>query len=234
MLFERAVRPAETRGRGLMAMGSAASGDASPDSGARGGGRSMSGDSQNLEDLISDLDERAGEEGSLDVGGVIDAFGRRTFGPLLVVPALIAFTPAGAVPGAPAVIAVLIVLVAVQQLFGRSSPWIPGTLRERGIGEDAWARASQRLRPWAARVDAVIEPRLGWLTRGAMSYVVSLLAIGLALSMFPLGFVPFAVMVPAAGIVTLGLAMMAHDGLLAIVGVIASAASGYLVVVAIG
>lgn len=194
----------------------------------------MPGESQNLEDLLDDLDTQVDEEGDLDVGGVIDAFGRRSFGPLIVIPALLAFTPAGAIPGAPALIAALVLLVAGQQLLGRSSPWVPSKLRDRGISESRWEKASSKLRPWARRVDSVIEPRLEWLTRGAMTFVVSVLAIGLAVSMFPLGFVPFGVMVPGAGLVMLGLALMAQDGVLAIVGICASVASGYLVAVSIG
>lgn len=194
----------------------------------------MSGETRNLEDLIRELDDRVERDDALDVGGVIDAFGRRTFGPLLVIPALLAFTPAGVVPGAPGVIALLVLLVAVQQLCGKKVPWIPRVLRDRGVSRAKWESASEGLMPWAERIDSMIEPRLEWLTRGGMSYVVSLLAIGLALSMFPLGFVPFGVMLPAVGLVMLGLAMTARDGVLAIVGVAASIASGYLVAVSLG
>lgn len=181
-----------------------------------------------LNDLINDLDEQIDGDASLAVGDILDAFGSRAFGPLLAFPGLIGLTPLGAVPGAPAVIAAFVVLVAGQHLFGRDSPWMPKKLTERSVSKDKWDKARDKARPWARRVDAVLKPRLQWLTGSAMERVISLISIALAVSMFPLGFIPFAVAAPAGAILFFGLALSARDGVAVILALLATGGTGYL------
>lgn len=51
----------------------------------------------NLESLLDDTEGAAKRaDGDVTVGQIMDSIGRRSFGPLLMLPALIAFTPLGA------------------------------------------------------------------------------------------------------------------------------------------
>ena len=161
-------------------------------------------------------------------------FGSRAFGPLLAIPGLVALTPLGAVPGAPAVISIFVLLVAGQHVVGLDHPWLPKKLTERSVSKDKWESTRKKVGPWARRVDRFIRPRWKWLTSSVMERAISLISIALAVSMFPLGFLPFAVAVPGAAMLLFGLGLSARDGLVVLLGLLATAGSGYLLFVAIG
>ena len=191
-------------------------------------------ESKKLTRLIDDLGEQVKDDESLAVADILQAFGTRAFGPLVALPGLIMLTPVGAVPGVPAVVAVFIVLVAVQHLAGRAHPWLPGSLTDRSVSKDKWDRASEKARPWARRVDWLLRPRLRPLTGPVMQRVLSVIIIALAIAMFPLGFIPFATAAPGASILLFGLAISARDGLAVVLGLAATGVSGYLVWTALG
>ncbi|MEQ9094961.1 MAG: exopolysaccharide biosynthesis protein [Phycisphaerales bacterium] len=181
-----------------------------------------------LADLIDDLDDQVKGDDSLAVKDMLDAFGSRAFGPLLAMPGLIGLSPLGAVPGAPAIIAIFVVLVAGQHLLGLDHPWLPSKLTRRSVSKDKWDRARDRVRPWMRRLDVLIQPRLQWLTGDVMQRVISVVVILLAISMFPLGFIPFAVAAPAGAILLFGLAISARDGLATLLALLATAGTAYL------
>lgn len=182
-----------------------------------------------LGDLLDDLDDEVEGDDSLSVQDMLDAFGSRSFGPLLALPGLVGLSPVGAVPGAPAVIAVFVVLVAVQHAVGLDHPWLPKKLTERSVPKAKWDKARDRVRPWLTRVDALIQPRLEWLTGSIVQRIIAAVVIALAVSMFPLGFIPFAVAAPAGAILLFGLAISARDGLAVVLALLATAGTGYLV-----
>ena len=186
-----------------------------------------------LTDLIDEIDDEVEGEDELSVDDIIGAFGTRSFGPLIAAPALILLTPLGGVPMVPTIIGLCIVLIAAQHLAGRDRPWLPGKLTDRSVSTDKWDKTKKKARPWAKRIDRVLKPRLQVLTGKAMERVIAVVVIGLAISMVPLEIVPFAVMVPAAGVLMLGLALSARDGVAVILGLIATAASGYFVYAAL-
>lgn len=181
-----------------------------------------------LADLIDDIDEQVEGEDSVAIADILDAFGTRAFGPLMALPGLVMVTPLGGVPGMPAIIALYVVVFAGQHLFGREHPWLPQRLTGRSVSKDEWDKARKLARPWAKRVDWFIRPRLAALTGPAMERVISVVIIVLALSMFPLGFIPFATAAPGAAILFFGLALSARDGLAVFLGLIATLASGYV------
>ncbi|MFI4916868.1 MAG: exopolysaccharide biosynthesis protein [Phycisphaerales bacterium JB060] len=188
----------------------------------------MAEEPKKLADLIDDLDEQIDDADSLAIKDVLDAFGSRAFGPLLALPGLIGLSPVGAVPGAPAVISVFVVLVAGQHLVGLDHPWLPRKLTRRSVSKSSWEKARDKVRPWVRRLDRLIKPRMEWLTGSAMERVISVVTIGLAVSMFPLGFIPFAVAAPAGAILLFGLALSARDGLAVALALVATAATAYL------
>lgn len=189
----------------------------------------MADEPKKLGDLLDDLDAEVEGDDSLAVKDILDAFGSRAFGPLLAVPGLIGLSPLGAVPGAPAVIAVFVMLVAAQHMVGLDHPWLPKKLKKRSVPKKKWEKARDRVRPWLKRIDALIQPRLQWLTGTIAQRIISLVVIALAISMFPLGFIPFAVAAPAGAVLLFGLAISARDGLAMVLGLLATAGTGYLV-----
>lgn len=175
-------------------------------------------DPNDLEGVIDGVLDRTSDQDQVSTADVLDAFSHRLFGPLLVAPALILISPIGAIPGAPAVIAVLIVLIAGQRLLGMPRPWLPAALADRSVDRDKLERALGKIRPWAARVDRLIRPRLTVLAEGPATYAAAAAAVVLAAAIVPIGFVPFAVLLPGGAVLALGLALTAKDGALALIG----------------
>ncbi|MCK5943156.1 MAG: exopolysaccharide biosynthesis protein [Planctomycetes bacterium] len=157
-------------------------------------------------------------EDSVAVGDIVEAFGARAFGPLLLLPALVGILPVGAIPVLPTVMGVFIVLVAVQRVFGRGQPWLPRVLRERSVARSKLADAFGKGRKWARRLDRITRPRLRALARGPMEVVVAVAVIGMGCLMPPLELIPFGVMLPASAVLVLGLALTGRDGVLVLVG----------------
>jgi len=185
---------------------------------------------EGLNDILDTLEEQSESNDELSVGGILDAFDGRTFGPLVLAIGLIAITPIGAIPFVPTTLAVLLLGVVGQTLAGLRHPWVPKQMRERSVGEDKIKAGIKKARPWAKRVDRVIKPRLTVLTEGPMRYVLAGLSLPLALTMPPLELVPFAVFIPGVGVVLLGLSQAAKDGALAIVAVLFSlGATGFTI-----
>lgn len=188
----------------------------------------MAEEPKKLGDLLRDLDEQVEGDDALGVQDTLDAFGSRSFGPLLAATGLLGLSPLGAVPGAPAVIAVFVVLVAAQFLVGLDHPWLPKRLTKRSVPKGKWDTARDRVRPWLERIDVLIQPRLRWLTGLIVQRIIAIAVVGLAVSMFPLGFIPFAVAAPAGAILLFGLAISARDGLAVVLALLATAGTGYL------
>ena len=123
----------------------------------------------------------------------------------------------------PSLCAIFIALIAVQQLFGRQSPWLPRKLRERGISHDKLHRSVERVRPWTRRIDRLLAQRLDILLQPVARRFIAVLVIALALAMIPLELLPFAAAMPALAITVIGLGMTADDGLLLLIGVLLAA-----------
>lgn len=182
-----------------------------------------------LGELLDQVDQQICDKRSVSVDDVLDTFGTRAFGPLLAIPALIVISPIGAIPGVPAIFAVFIVLIAGQHLFGLSYPWIPSALRSRAISREKWQVGRRKIVPFVRRIDALFTTRLTFLVVSPMDRIVAAIAILLAITMIPLEFIPFAVAVPGAALLTLGLALSARDGLFVLAGLLATGVSVYLV-----
>jgi len=163
--------------------------------------------------------------GRVSVADLMDMLGERSFGPLLLVPSLIAVSPVGAIPGLPAITSVVIVLIAGQILLGHEHFWIPGWLARRSIDAHAMERGLEKFRPVARFIDHLLRPRVAWLTQGPAFYAIALLCllIGLVtpiLELVPLGGIP-----PNAAVVAFSLAITARDGLWALLAFGFTAAS---------
>lgn len=177
-----------------------------------------------LADILDRLEQLAGEGRRVRVGEMMEAFGHRSYGPFLVVPALLELTPLGAVPGVPTALAALIILFAAQIALGRQQMWLPRFVRERGPASEKLEASVEKLRPWARRIDAVFHRRLSVLTRSAFARVAAVLSIGLALTVPALEIFPFASSVPMVAIALFGVALTVRDGALMIGGALAAVA----------
>lgn len=155
---------------------------------------------------------------SVDLKTVVEAFGNRAFGPIMVLCGLCMMTPLGALPGIPPAFGFIVIVFAMQLLFRRRTPWMPEIIRKVRIPADKLIKVKAKVRPILAKIDGIISPRLQWAATGPMQVVVSIIAIILSLTFFPLGMVPFGVVAPAAIVLLLGLGITARDGVLILIG----------------
>jgi hypothetical protein len=177
----------------------------------------MTRDPSTIGDILDRLEACADENDRVTLGAVVGSFGHRSYGPFLLVPALIEVSPIGGIPGLPTVLAGIIILFAVQMLFGRRNLWLPGFLERRSVGANRMRKAVEALRPLARRMDRWFHGRLERFTRGPMIRVAAGSCIVLACTVPPLELLPFASTAPMAAIAAFGLALLVRDGLLMLV-----------------
>ncbi|MCC6682456.1 MAG: exopolysaccharide biosynthesis protein [Phycisphaeraceae bacterium] len=169
---------------------------------------------KNLVGIIDELDAATTGRDCISVEMVMDAFENRLFGPLMILPGLILISPLGGIPFLPAVVALFILLIAAQSLF-RRKPWVPAWIAQRHMRRDKLVKAINKLKPAARWIDKLLRPRMRFLVNGAMKPTLEVAACTMALLVFPLAPIPFAVQLPAWNLVLIGLARIADDGLVA-------------------
>lgn len=164
------------------------------------------------------------------VGEMMSAFGNRSYGALITAIGLVAAMPLiGAIPGVSVITGLLIIMVIAQYLAGRENPYAPSFITERSIEREKFEKAIDKSEPYAAWVDKFLKQRLTFVVGGPVQRVVlGGVVIFLAATMVPLALVPWGVQPPATAIVLLGLALIARDGVMAILGYGLSAVTIYL------
>jgi hypothetical protein len=180
-----------------------------------------------LEDVLETLCEMGERQDNVSISDIKDSIGQRSFGPFLLIVAVVEISPIGGIPGLPTALAGIAVFIAAQILFGRTYFWLPEPILKRSVEGDKLKKALDRLKPGARLIDKVIGPRLTWFTRSPFIRFVAALCILLALSVPPLEIVPFASTVPFATIGLFGLALTAKDGLLALIGCCLAAGAAF-------
>jgi hypothetical protein len=177
----------------------------------------MTSDVKKLHDVVGEAADKACEDDAT-VGYMLGVFSGRLLGPFLIVAAAIGISPIGGIPGVPSVIGLTIALFSVQFLFGNSKPWIPGFIAGRKLDGDKLDAFRDKVDPWLKWLDKFIHPRLTWATGEIGSRLATLVVIALALLMIPLEALPFAVILPASGILFLGVGITARDGVVLLIG----------------
>ncbi|MEX0791602.1 MAG: exopolysaccharide biosynthesis protein [Pirellulaceae bacterium] len=169
--------------------------------------------SEVLDALVENTDGRR-----VSVGDLLNTFESRSYGPLLLVPAVLAISPAGFIPGMSLVTGPIIFLFSAEMIFSKSGPWLPAKLRSFSLSRKILVRAVEKSKPWAMWIDKGFRHRLTPLTRPPLSYLMAVLCMMLGVTMYPLAFVPFGVWAPGLAVVFFALGLTSRDGLLILVG----------------
>ena len=179
---------------------------------------------QGLESVLRTLERTAEDNGAkVSVDEIVETFGARSFGPLLLLCGLLGMTPVSAIPTAPTVLAVIVILIAGQMVFGREAIWIPRFIGKLSVKAERLAKAVKISRKPAHVVDRVVCPRLLALTTPRADRLVALSCVLVAITVPPLELVPFAAFVPALAIFTFGVGLVARDGLVVLIALLLSA-----------
>lgn len=187
----------------------------------------MAGDAHNVTEILSRLREK-GENAHRDpvqLGEAVEAFGKRSVGPFLLIPALIEVSPIGGIPTVPTLLAIIIALSAAQIVFGRDHIWLPGFLERRHVAGDKVVSATDKLAGVGRWMDRWFHGRLTWMTRRPFDRIAAGLCILLCATVPPLELIPFASTAPMAAIAAFGLALLVCDGALMLVAMAGSVAA---------
>ncbi|WP_084696011.1 exopolysaccharide biosynthesis protein [Arenimonas donghaensis] len=153
----------------------------------------------------------------VSLGDVLEALGPRTYAPLFVVLGLLIVSPVGDIPGASAVLGLVVALIATQFLLLRRTPWLPRWALDRSVRSELVERSLGWLEKPSRFVDRHLHPRLRLLTGRIGRYVIAACCLFAALLLVPLEFLPGASTVIGSALVAFGIALATHDGLAALV-----------------
>ncbi|MFG6177941.1 exopolysaccharide biosynthesis protein [Halomonas sp. THAF12] len=187
---------------------------------------------RNLSSLIVRVRHAGRRQNDISLEAILDAVGRRSFAPFLLIAGLITLAPLiGDIPGVPTLMASLVVLVAAQLLLGRQHFWLPRVLLERRVSRERFLRVTGWLEKPARWVDCCLRARLTWLTRSPAHLPVALTCLLIGLAMPPMELVPFSANGGGLALTLFGLALLAEDGLMALVAYLLTGATLALVII---
>jgi hypothetical protein len=173
-----------------------------------------------LESLLDRVEQLTYTNGEVCLEDIIEVVGTRWFGPLLMVPGLVMVVPGvGDIPGVSVLMGFVVLLASVQAIFDRSTVWLPHWLAYRSISEARVKRAIKWLRRPAVFIDNMTKRRLTWAVRHSSMYIIAATCILIAAMTPLLELIPGSAMLAGAAITHFGLALLAHDGLIALLAI---------------
>lgn len=192
-------------------------------------------DDDNLDSMEAIIDKmaEAGSDDTVRVGDVVDEIGDDAFGPLMLVPALVAVTPASGVPGLTATCGLIIVLVSAQLVFRRKSLWLPDFLRNRSMARSKLDKGRDWLVKPARLIDRLTGKRLSFLVTPPLDIIPALICLCIGLVMPLLEFVPFSGSFAAGAVALYALALVTEDGVPAILATALLGGLAYVVATAL-
>lgn len=163
-----------------------------------------------------------GESEKVTVREIIDALDARSFGMAVLLFSLPSVVPMP--PGVPTVVGIVLLIIGIQMVIGHEDLWLPGILSRRAFDRQSLVKAFEGLAPKLGVIEHVMKPRLLFVTGRVGSVfigvIVLIMAIVLVLPLPPGGNFP-----PALACAVLGLGLAQRDGVVVILGLIASVAA---------
>ncbi|MBB3034312.1 exopolysaccharide biosynthesis protein [Alteriqipengyuania lutimaris] len=185
---------------------------------------------KNVCGILDRLTEIGDGQDQVSIGDIVSAFGTRTYGPVLLVPALVGVSPVGGIPVVPTILAATLLLIAVQLVFGKETLWLPGILKNRSVEGEKLANAAEDMEKVGKWMDKLFHGRLRMFTGPTAARIAAGVIALLCLAVPPLELVPFAVALPMAVIAAFGIALTVRDGLLMLVAFLGSGVAFYILV----
>lgn len=157
-------------------------------------------------------------DGDITIGEIVDRFGDRSFGVLILVLALPAWIPV-LPPGVPSIFGIVIAGISCQMLVGREAPWLPDFVARRSIPAERFARLVTRTVPWLRRAELALRQRLDPAFAGGLGIrIVAFFCLLLALAVcIPL---PMTNAGPALSLAVIALGLIERDGLVVLAGIV--------------
>ncbi|WP_338576165.1 exopolysaccharide biosynthesis protein [Brevundimonas olei] len=169
-----------------------------------------------------------GESDKLSLREMVEAFGERGFGAVILMLALMALFPWP--PGGKAVFSVPIILIAAELALQREKVWLPRWLLNLSVSRASYRAAAEKILPRLRRVERLTKPRWPVMTGEAADVAIGVICILLAMMMaLP---VPFGDALPGLTLALFGLGIIQRDGAFILAGFFGTAVCGvYLALV---
>lgn len=186
-----------------------------------------------VRDVIERLD-RLTDRDRLSLGDIVAAFGRTSFLPLLLVPALLVISPLSGIPGLSSLCGLTIALIAAQMAARRAQVWLPGMLGRKTVAGARVHRGMDRLRGAADWLDRHTGDRLAWMTYQPFALIAQLGCLLSGLAMPFLELVPFSSSILGTATVLFVVGLLVHDGLFVLGGLALMLVASSIPVVVMG
>lgn len=169
-------------------------------------------------ELLSALATSEGPE-RIAFGDLVAAMQNRAFGILFLIFGIPNCVPMP--PGIPVICGIILGLIAGQMAVGRSSLWLPKRLAVKTFARSDLARIVARANPWIVWLERFARPRYnlfaGEAARRVVGCIIVFLGFVLILPIPFLGNMP-----PGIAICIFGLGLVERDGLVVIIGFVAT------------
>ncbi|HLS27734.1 MAG TPA: exopolysaccharide biosynthesis protein, partial [Opitutales bacterium] len=148
------------------------------------------------------------------------ALGDRSFGPLLLLPGLIAFSPLSGIPGIATLFGVMLVLVSAQLLVGRKHFWLPEIVLRRSISRKRFEQVISFFRRVAKVIDRLVAPRLSFFVNGIATWLIACFCLLIGLIAPFMEVLPFVTTGLGLVVTILGFGLLARDGVLILTAIL--------------
>lgn len=161
------------------------------------------------------------KEERISLATLVAVFGDRVFGALMFIFAVPNVIPLP--PGSSSVLSAPLILIAAQLAVGRRTLWLPRVVADRSIAREDFRRITLKTIPLLRRVERVLAPRLDIMFGLIGDRLIGIACLVLAVILFlP---IPLGNMLPGLAVALFSLALMQRDGIAALAGWVATAAS---------
>lgn len=165
-------------------------------------------------------------EGSICIEDILELAGERSFGFFLAVLSFPSALPLPA-PGYSTPFGVFIVLLALQLVAGRTTPWLPKWVLQTSIERKHFQKWVQAGIPWLQRIEKIARPRWKQLCTTRLGQVwlgtwIGLMGISMIIP------VPGTNTLPAMGVFVTAFGLLEEDGILCSLGSLICVAGGLL------
>jgi len=158
------------------------------------------------------IDNAKGE--AISIGEIIEAFGERAFGFVLILFSLPNCVPN--VPGIAGIVGTPVLIFGIQMMLGHKRPWLPGLILRQTVSVAKFKRLIDLAEPRLQKLESYCRPRLTGLFGPLGDRIVGLFAFLVAVSVL----IPFpgTNFPPSIALVIASVAIMEEDGYLLILG----------------
>lgn len=176
-------------------------------------------DTRTFSQVIEDVGAKS--DPKLYVGELINAFGERSFGAVLVFMGLISIV-IGAVPGTTTLLGLPILLISLQLIIRHDQLWMPRWVLRSSIDRAGYRVSIIRVLKPLRMIERLARPRLSIMTSEASEVLIGLACTVLCLIlMLP---IPGGNLVPSLIIAVFGFGLMQRDGVMILAAWLGTAA----------